>query len=76
MLKYMIVREVKALSNDGSKQYKCKLVLNRQQYQERVLRRVREVLGEEKYTVDVHEAFKRALQEIDDDFEQEKMTFA
>lgn len=76
MLKYMIVREVNAHSNDGKKQMVVKLVLNQDQYVDRVCRRFREVLGEEKYTVDVHEAIKKAMEEINNDFEQEKLKFA
>ena len=76
MLKYMIVREVQALSEDGKKQFIVKLVLNREQHTNRIARRVREILGDEKYTVDVHEAIQAALKEIDDDYETEKMKFA
>jgi len=76
MLKYLIVREVAALSADGKKQYIAKLVLNREQYCMRIERRLREILGEEKYTVDVHEGLRKALKEIEDDYEHEKMQFA
>ena len=76
MLKFLIVRELPVLSNDGRKQLKVKLVLNKEQYVERVCRRFREVVGEELYTVDIHEGLKRTLNEINDDFEQEKMQFA
>ena len=40
-----------------------------------VERRMKEILGE-KYTVDVHEGLRKALKEIDDDYETEKMQFA
>lgn len=76
MLRYMIVREVPALSADGSKQYIVKLVLNREQHCRRIERRLRELLGEERYTVDVHEGLRKALKEIEDDYENEKMQFA
>ena len=75
MLKYMIVREIPALSKDGSKQYIAKLVLNREQHCMRIQRRMKEILGE-KYTVDVHEGLRKALKEIEDDYESEKMQFA
>ena len=42
----------------------------------RIERRLREILGEEKYTIDVHEGLRKALKEIEDDYEHEKMQFA
>lgn len=75
MLKYIIVRELPALSADGKKQYIVKLVLNREQHTKRIQRRVKEILAD-KYTGEVSEAIRNALQEIEDDYEKEKMQFA
>lgn len=75
MLKYMIVREIAALSEDGKKQFIVKLVLNREQHTLRIQRRMKEIL-KDKYTGEVSEAIRAALQEIEDDYESEKMKFA
>lgn len=75
MLKYLIVREVRAYSDDLRKQMIVKLVLNREQYEQRLCDRIREILGD-LYTVDIERGIKKGIKSINDDFESEKLDFA